>query len=35
MWSLRELFDDIPVVHVLDVGAALGERPAYQSLGKV
>jgi FkbM family methyltransferase len=32
MWSLRELFDDIPVVHVLDVGAALGERPAYQSL---
>lgn len=32
MWSLRELFDDLPMVHVLDVGAALGERPIYQKL---
>jgi FkbM family methyltransferase len=32
MWRLRGLFDDIPVVDVLDVGAALGERPVYQSL---
>ena len=32
MWSLRELFNDLPMVHVLDVGAALGERPSYQSL---
>lgn len=32
MWSLRELFDDLPIVHVLDVGAAVGERPIYQSL---
>jgi FkbM family methyltransferase len=28
MWSLRELFKDVPMVHVLDVG----ERPIYQGL---
>lgn len=32
MWSLHELFTDLPMVHVLDVGAALGERPIYQGL---
>jgi FkbM family methyltransferase len=32
MWSLRELIKDIPQIHVLDVGAALGEKPIYQGL---
>lgn len=32
MWSLRELFKNLPMVHVLDVGAALGEKPIYQPL---
>ncbi len=32
MWSLRELIKDIPLIHVLDVGAALGEKPIYQPL---
>jgi FkbM family methyltransferase len=32
MWSLRELMEDIPLVHVVDVGAALGEKPVYQGL---
>jgi FkbM family methyltransferase len=32
MWSLRELIRDIPRVHVVDVGAALGEKPIYQPL---
>lgn len=32
LWSLRELMEDIPLVHIVDVGAALGEKPAYQAL---
>jgi FkbM family methyltransferase len=32
MWSLRELIKDVPQIHVLDVGAALGEKPIYQAL---
>jgi FkbM family methyltransferase len=32
MWSLRELIKDLPQVHVVDVGAALGEKPIYQPL---
>lgn len=32
MWSLFRYFDDDCVVHVLDIGAALGEVPPYQRL---
>jgi FkbM family methyltransferase len=32
MWSLCELIQDIPRIHVVDVGAALGEKPIYQPL---
>jgi FkbM family methyltransferase len=32
MWSLRELIKDVPRIHVVDVGAALGEKPIYQPL---
>lgn len=32
MWSLAELLAPAPAIEVVDVGAALGERPPYQSL---
>jgi protein O-GlcNAc transferase len=32
MWSLLELFPEVSGFNVLDIGAALGEKPAYQPL---
>lgn len=32
MWSLLELFPEVFQINILDIGAALGERPSYQSL---
>jgi FkbM family methyltransferase len=32
MWSLLEFFPEQPEIQILDIGAALSERPSYQSL---
>ncbi|TAN46772.1 MAG: FkbM family methyltransferase, partial [Rhodospirillales bacterium] len=32
MWSLADILPGTAVINVLDIGAALGERPPYQSL---
>jgi FkbM family methyltransferase len=32
MWSLLEFFPEKVEIHILDIGAALGEQPPYQSL---
>ena len=32
MWSLLEMFPDMPMIDVLDIGAALNDAPPYQAL---